>query len=141
MVSKRFAILLFAGIFLSSCTKTQQKQSACGTQVCTALFATITIKFLDKGGNQITVNNYTATDLRTNEVLHDNRILAPGTYPPYYDVADDSDLKKLSSEGDDIKISGTDPLTNQVKTAIFKVSGGCNCHVTKVSGPDQIQFD
>ncbi|HTD39652.1 MAG TPA: hypothetical protein VK671_03460 [Mucilaginibacter sp.] len=140
MYRKLIILLIFAVLF-SACTKTQQKNSACGTQVCTALFATITIKFLDKNGNQIVVNNYTAINQRTKEVLHDNKLLAPGAYPPYYDVADDSDLKKLSADGDNIIVSGTDPATNQVKTAVIKVAGGCICHVSKISGPDSIVFD
>ena len=138
---RKLILLLIGGVLFSACTKTQQKNSACGTQVCTALFATITIKFLDKNGNQIVVNNYTAINQRTKEVLHDNKILTPGAYPPTYDVADDSDLKKLSTEGDNIEITGTDPVTNQVKTAVIKVAGGCICHVTKISGPDSLVFN
>jgi hypothetical protein len=138
---RKLIFLLTAVILFSACTKTRQKNSACGTQVCTAIFATITIKFLDKNGNQIVVNNFTATNQRTNEVLHDNKILTPGAYPPSYDVADDSDLKKLSVDGDNIIISGTDPATNEVKTGIIKVAGGCICHVTKMSGPDSLVFN
>ena len=133
-------MLLVLVLLFSACRENQQKPG-CAIQVCTDIFATITIKFLDKDGNQITVNNYTAVDQRTNVVLHDNKILVPGAYPPYYDLADDSDLKKLSTEGDDILITGTDPVTGQTKTAVVKIAGGCTCHVTKVSGPDAITFD
>jgi len=137
---KKFLFLLLLVLLGSACNKKQQKPP-CAIQVCTDIFATITIKFLDKNGNQITVNNYTAVNQRTHELLHDNRFLVPGAYPPYYDVADDGDLKKISTEGDNILVTGTDPVTNQTKTAILKVAGGCTCHVTKVSGPAFIAFD
>jgi hypothetical protein len=139
VMNKGFSILLLF-VLLCACVKKQQKPS-CAIQVCTDVFAIVTIKFLDKDGSQITVNNYTAVDQRTREVLHDNKILVPGPYPPYYEVADDSDLKKISTEGDNIVVTGTNPVTNQTKTAIVKVAGGCTCHVNKISGTDVIAFD
>jgi hypothetical protein len=38
-------------------------------------------------------------------------------------------------------ISGTHPTTNVTKTVTFKISGGCNCHVEKVSGSSTVVFD
>ncbi|MDB5024464.1 MAG: hypothetical protein JWP78_2219 [Mucilaginibacter sp.] len=138
-MNKSFSILLLL-VSLCACVKKQQKPS-CAIQVCSDVFAIVTIKFLDKDGNQIAVDNYTALDQRTHEVLHDHKLLAPGAYPSYYEVADDSDLKKISADGDDISVTGTDPLTHQTKTAIVKVAGGCACHVNKLSGTDLITFD
>jgi len=134
-------MLLSAGF--SSCVKLGDKQQkpACATQVCTMEFRTIAIKFLDKDGHQITVDGYKSLDKRTNVVLHDNAVLVPGVYPPYYNVASDNDLSKLSDDGDDIEISGTNSVTGQTKTTVVKVSGGCNCHVSRISGPDSLKFD
>jgi hypothetical protein len=46
-----------------------------------------------------------------------------------------------STDGDIIKVSATDPATNQTKSVNMKISGGCNCHVAKISGPDTVKFD
>src|SRR5579863_7834719 len=121
---RNLAIIILMIVIMTSCTKSQQKQSACGTQVCTDIFAEITISFFDNTSQQIVVNNYTAVNLRTNEVLHDNKVLVTGTFPPTYDVADDGDLKKIAADGDNILVSGTDPATGQVKTAVIRVEGG-----------------
>ncbi|MEO6850064.1 MAG: hypothetical protein ABI203_07480 [Mucilaginibacter sp.] len=56
-------------------------------------------------------------------------------------VVDDSNRKDLSTDGDNVKVSGTNPVTGQVAMGIFKISGGCNCHVGKLSGPDTIKFN
>lgn len=141
-MSHKFALLILLPAMFVSCQPLGDKQErpACATQACTKEFRTISMKFLDKDGNQIAVDNYTATNMRTHVLLHDNSILVPGVNPPYYNVANDNDLAKLSDDGDNIEVSGTDPTTSQTKTAIVKVSGGCNCHVEKASGPEQIQF-
>jgi hypothetical protein len=87
------------------------------------------------------VTNFEEIDLRTNKVM-------THTYPPGIDfvpgykiIADDSDLKDLTTEGDSIKVTATNPATGQIKVTLYKIAGGCNCHVSKVSGPDQIKFD
>jgi len=142
-MSHKFAILVLLFIVLASCKPLgdQMERPACATQACTKEFRTVSMKFLDKDGNQVTVDNYKATNMRTGVVLHDNSILVPGVYPPYYNVADDSDLDKLSDNGDDVEVSGTYSSTGETKTAVVKVSGGCNCHVGRVSGPDSLKFN
>jgi len=137
---RKFIILLIAVVSFSACKKTQQKNSACGTQVCTALFATVGVHFTDKQGSPMVIQDYTVFNVSSNKLIFSgapNVDLVPG----YYVVASDSNIKDFSSNGDNIKVSATDPATGQIKTADFKISGGCNCHVEKVSGPDTVAFD
>ena len=136
---KALSLLLVLSLICTSCKKGHQKPG-CPAQVCTDIFATVTIKFIDKAGNQITVDNYSSVDQRTHKVLIDDKIVSPGTFPPFYAVVTDSNLKDLSTDGDDILVSGTNHTTGETKTALLKVSGGCNCHVTKISGADEINF-
>jgi hypothetical protein len=126
-------------VLCSACAKNQQ--TACGTQVCTDLFATVNMHFVDKNNNNVQVANFKVVDLRTNKVIV--HIIPPNVnyVVDYQEVVDDNDIKDLSTEGDHIQVSATNPATGQIKTAIMKIAGGCRCHVTKLSGPDSITFD
>ncbi|MGZ3763016.1 MAG: hypothetical protein ACXVB0_19830 [Mucilaginibacter sp.] len=132
--------LLLLTVICSSCIKTQKK-AACGTQVCTDIFVSVGIQFTDKNNNRIAISNFTALDLRTNKTFVHAANPSGNTLAGYEIVVDDSDLKDLSSEGDNISVSAKNPVTGEIKTAVLKVSGGCNCHVAKVSGPDTIAFN
>jgi len=138
-MSKKFSVLLL--ILLSLGCNKNKIQPNCPAQICTDIFASIGIHFVNSLGQPIAVQNYQTIDMRTHLNIGSTQtgygLLALG----YYIIADDGDLQKLSTEGDDIQVSGTDPATNQSKTAIVKIAGGCNCHVSKISGPDQIMFD
>jgi hypothetical protein len=136
---KKLPVLLLI-VICSSCTKTQQK-NACGTQVCTDIFTSVGVQFTDKNNNRITIENFNALDLRTNKAFVHVPNPAANTVAGYEVVVDDSNLKDLSTEGDNIQVSAKDPFTGQTKTAVLKIAGGCNCHVSKVSGPDIIAFD
>jgi hypothetical protein len=135
---KRLPIVLLI-LLCSACKKNQQ--TACGTQVCTDIFVTIGVHFTDNKGNPIAVSNFSAVDQRTHLNIGGTAAGLGTLALGFYVIADDGDLMKLPTAGDDILISGTDPATNQTKTAMLKIAGGCNCHVTKLSGPDIIQFD
>ena len=133
-------IILAAVILFESCTKTQQKNSACGTQVCSAIFAAVGIHYTDNTGKPIAVSNFTVFDVTSNKQLYPgvpNWDLVLG----YYIVASDSNIKDYSTDGDIIKVSATDSATGQTKTVNLKISGGCNCHVARLSGPDTVAFD
>lgn len=137
----RILSILMLIVLCTSCKKNQQT-SACGLQACTDIFAYVTVGFVDKNNAPVTLSNFTEVNLRTNKTM-------THTYPPAVDfaagyaiIADDSDLKNLSSGGDTLKVTATNSATGQTKTVLFKVSGGtCNCHVTKVAGPDKVVFD
>jgi hypothetical protein len=130
-------MLVAAALCLSACKK--NTQTACGTQACTDLFASIGVHFVDKNNNPVAVTNFIVLDLRTHKFI--THMIPEGLhYPGYMEIHDDNDIKDLSTEGDNVQVSATNPATGQVITTIFKISGGCNCHVTKIAGPDTIQF-
>ena len=136
---KRFLwIFVLGALFFPACKK--NTQTACGTQVCTDLFASIGVHYVDKNNNPIAVTKFTVLDLRTNKLI--THTVPEGlSNPGYMEILDDNDIKDLSTEGDNLQVSATNPATGQIITTIFKISGGCNCHVTKISGPDTVQFN
>ncbi|WP_426670942.1 hypothetical protein ACPPVU_06855 [Mucilaginibacter sp. McL0603] len=133
------ALLIWVVLF-SACTKTHQKNSACGTQVCSDIFTAVEVHFTDNTGKSIKVSNFTVFDVTSNKQLYPGLPTA-NLLVGYYTVASDSNIKDYSTDGDVIKVSGTDSATGQTKTVNFKISGGCNCHVAKISGPDSVAFD
>lgn len=134
-------ILLFSliAIVFSACDKNPVKSTGCQSQVCTDLFASVGIKFVDANGNGLpAITNFTVLDTRTNQQLHPTSIPEPCC--GIFTVISDSEKNQLSTTGDDLKVSATDPKTNITETATVKVSGGCNCHVQKIAGPDSVVF-
>ena len=135
---KRLPVILTI-ILCSACTK--NTKTACGTQVCTALFASVGIHFIDKDGSPVAVTDFTVINLRTNKTIIHAIPEGLNNNAGYKEVVDDNDIKSLSTDGDNLQVSATNPNGNQTKTVVLKIAGGCNCHVTKVSGPDSLQFD
>jgi len=132
--------ILAAVVLFTSCTKSQQKNTACGTQVCSDIFMSVGIHYIDNKGEPIIVSNFTVFDVTSNKQLYPG--LPTGELVVgYYTIASDSDIKDFSTGGDIIKVSATNPITGQTKTVNLKISGGCNCHVAKLSGPDTVAFD
>ena len=137
MIKKIFIVLLLACYL--GCTKKQEEVLDCPAKPCTYMFASINVQFQDKNGNVVEVKNYSVVNKRTNESFS-----SMGTginFSGYYTVVDDSLLRKLSTNGDDVVVTATHPTNGQTKTATYKISGGCNCHVDKISGPQIITFD
>lgn len=105
--------------------------------VCTMEFRSVTVRFLNKQGNPLSVENFVSINTRTGKPL---AYAGPTGAPGYYKVATDSNLKELSDAGDDILVSAKNPETGQTMSIAFKVAGGCACHVSKLSGPEQVSF-
>jgi hypothetical protein len=135
MIRKLTLLLLIACCV--SCHKSNQ--AVCGMQECTKNNVTISVGFANQNGSAVVVKDYSAINQRTHA-----KVLSPGNYdtvPGFYIIADDSMRSQFSTEGDDVIITATHPTTNQTKTVTFKISGGCNCHVEKVSGTSPVVFD
>lgn len=126
-------------VLLAACDKTDN--SNCGGKICDQRLATLVVKFVDKNGVGVAVDNYSAVNQRTGDTLgvaRKNVNFEAGIYT----VANDMHIMKLSESGDDIKVTGTYTKEAQTKSAIIKVKGGnCACHISKVDGPEQIKFD
>lgn len=136
MIKKIIIVLLVA--FCFACTKKQGEVLDCPAQPCTLMFASISVQFQDKNGNTVEVKNFKAVNQRTNETLSSG---SPGLNGTGYTVADDGMRSKFSTGGDEVIVTATHPTTGQTKTATYKISGGCNCHVARISGPQVITFD
>ncbi|MFD2147259.1 hypothetical protein [Mucilaginibacter antarcticus] len=138
MIKKLFALLLI--VSLLGCEKKQEKVGGCGTGLCTLSFAILQVNYTDKDGNPVAVQNFTAVNQRTQQsVLPTNQhdLVVKGQYA----ITDDGAKDKFSNDGDEVVVSATYAPTGQTKTATFKISGGCNCHIEKLSGPQTIKFD
>jgi hypothetical protein len=138
-MNKNLILLFIAAVLLVSCKKTQQK-SACGTQACTDNFATVGVIYIDNTGKRISVGSLTVFNVTSNKELYPGLANA-NTIQGYYVIASDQNKMDYSTDGDIIKVTATDTTTHQIKAVNFKISGGCNCHVAKISGPDTIKFD
>ena len=125
----------------SSCSKSSRNSGCTADQVCTAIFASIGVEFVDKDGNNITVNNITVINLRTNIAVVAQGITDPGFSPNYHTIATDGNKGEFSTNGDNVKVTATNSATNKTVSAVLVISGGCNCHVAKLSGPDKIVFE
>ncbi len=124
-----------------SCNKEDTK-SNCNSLVCDQSLAMISFRFTDKDGNGLNVKNYSAINQKTGDTIKSVAAISINVTRGTYIIIDDAYKNNLSSEGNDIKISGTNESTGQTKVAVIKVAGGsCNCHVSKLSGPDKITFD
>lgn len=137
---KLITFMLLAAIISACKTKKQQSQNAqdCPDKPCTMMFASVPIRYADKNGQPVSVKNFKAVILRTNEdITH-----ADNQTGSIFTVADDSDRKKLTEAGDNILVTATDSATNVTRTDTIKVAGGvCSCHVTRVSGQEEIRFN
>lgn len=137
----RLPLLLVSILIFTGCGKIEQLKTACPTnQACTMVFASFNIHFTDNAGNPVNVTNFSAYNQRTKTNLIINTTTQSTTLGTYI-VANDNMRDQLSTEGDNILISGTYAATGQTKTAVVNISGGCNCHVAKTSGVDVIKFD
>ena len=136
---KDLIILFIVAVSLTSCKKTQQK-SACGIQACTDLFAIIGVHYVDHTGKAVSVGSFSVFNVTSNKELYPG-IAYADFVQGYYVMASDQNKMDYSTDGDIIKVTATDTTTHQTKTVNYKISGGCNCHVAKISGPDTIKFD
>jgi hypothetical protein len=140
MIKLRY--LLFAGLLsLAACTEKLVSTPDCVTGDCFLNFVSITVKFVDKSGQQVTVQNYQVVNLRTGkavEIIGPHHVLSSSGY--HYTIANDSNLKDFSEQGDKVRVTATNPATGQSVTAEYVIKGGCVCHIEKVSGPEQVVF-
>lgn len=140
MIMKRLCTLLLVLVCgLSACKK---NKGGCAAQVCTDEFASVGIVFTNSDGSAVAISDIEVINLRTNKPVQRPPM------PPNVDyvagfvlLANDNTKAEYSSAGDDIRVSAKSNKTGQVKSVTLKIAGGCNCHVSKVSGPDNVAFD
>lgn len=132
-------IYLSIAIFLLGCSSV--KTTECENVMCTQEFRSIGVAFKDASGKAVAVKDYTAVNERTGQsMIKGEDLQAPNSWGSY-PVASDSDTKKLSESGDIIVVTAIHPTTEKKVSAEIKVAGGpCACHISKVSGPEEITF-
>ncbi|WPU95433.1 hypothetical protein SNE25_07845 [Mucilaginibacter sabulilitoris] len=134
-------ILFLLIIACSACSKKSHQAAPCNPGMCTMMFTTIGIHFVDKTGKDAVIKDFKAVNLRTNKNIKTEPIGGPGSNASFHVIATDGNMKEFTNEGDDVKITATDSVTNQTKSVIVKLAGGCACHISKLSGPDTLAFD
>jgi hypothetical protein len=140
MLKKLFFVLLAAVPFAVSCN--EESKSNCPNKVCTEEFAMITIKAVNKKGEPVRLRSITSVNQRTKESLKTIDDTYAGLQKGTYIAVDDKSTKLLSEAGDSVLVTAIDSSGTITKTAVLKVAGGnCACHVSKVSGPDEIKFE
>ncbi len=134
---KKISILILTIFAFSSC---DQSESNCEDKVCTTQFVSVKVKFTDTDGKPLIVNDYQSVNLRTGSMLKFTGAVDPVNFKGDYTVAHDGNDNEL--EGiERIMVSAKHPVTKVLKQAEFKVSmEDCDCHISKLSGPEEIQF-
>lgn len=137
-MKKLILLCLSFAVITSSCSK-KLKTDGCPTgQICTMMFASVGIEFVDKSGKNVAVKDFKVFNTRTNKYISVKGIIDEGSQPTHYTIVTDGNKKELSTKGDDLKITATYNNGNTKIAVAYKISGGCNCHVEKLSGPEKI---
>lgn len=138
----KLLIVLVMAISLSACKKNEKKSGCDANQICSAQFVSFGVSFTDKQGKPTVVEEFSLKNLRTGKpVTRTSMGASADVVPGFIWVASDDIKTEFSTEGDDVEITARSKATGLVKKVIVKVSGGCNCHVAKLSGPDTVKFD
>lgn len=140
-MKKPLLFLLLIVIYSACSKKTHQNAAApCNPGMCTMMFASIGINFVDKAGNAVAVKDFKAINVRTNKNIQTEATSTPGENSGFHVIATDGNMKEFTNEGDDVKVTATNAATNQTQSVIVKITGGCACHIAK-TGPDKVVFD
>jgi hypothetical protein len=139
---KKLLLVLVVAISLSACKKNAKKSGCDANQMCSAQFVSFGVAFTDNEGKPTVVEEYSLKNLRTGKpVTRTSMGVNADVVPGFIWIASDGIKTEFSTEGDDVEITAKSKATGQVKKVIVKVSGGCNCHIAKLSGPDTVKFD
>lgn len=137
-MKKLILLCIPLAIMISSCSK-KLKTDGCPTdQICTMIFASVGTEFVDKDGKNVAVKDFKVFNTRTGKFIAAKGVVDPGFSPMHHTIITDSNKKEVSTEGDELRITATSVSTSKTITAVYKIAGGCNCHVEKLSGPEKI---
>lgn len=139
---RKYIFLFFLAAAFSGCKKHNQ-QTGCPSRPCTANFAVLFVSFVNKDGGFASGKDVKAINLRTHLAIiaKGNGLTSPTAGPHLYTIATDNNKSEFSTEGDDVELTATNLVTGVTTTTLLKISGGCNCHIAKVSGPDTIVLE
>lgn len=138
---KKLLLVLMLAVPFTACKKNENKP-ACGTQICTAVFSVVTFSFTDVDGKPTEIKDVSVINVRTGKAVPATSYAATvNMVQGAIIIATDETKSAFSVEGDDIRITATSVSTSKTKQVTIKVSGGCNCHVARVSGAETVKFD
>jgi len=131
--------MLGAALLFGGCTA--QRTADCPNVMCTQDFRYVTVQLISGKGGDPDMKNYDVLVKSSGKKLNSNPGPDAAANPNTIIIADDSNLKTLNPKGEALVLS-ISRNDGSVLNTPFVVSGGvCNCHVSKISGPDQIDTD
>jgi hypothetical protein len=139
---RKYLLFLLLIAIIAACKKHRQ-ENGCPTKACTYEFVSISVNFVDNDGKAVLAKDVKAVNKRTGKqvIATNNGPAVPGLGPNFFTIATDNNKSEFSTDGDDVEVTATNVTTNNTKTTLFKISGGCNCHIAKISGPDKIVLE
>lgn len=110
--------------------------ASAGPCACTEEFRSYTVTVLDDAMQPMNGVALTRTNLRTGRVLEPGwlGLLAPGVYV----VTDDGLRDEFSSDGDVVRVTGSQGGASFTADFVFAVPEPCRCHVVRLAGPDTV---
>lgn len=132
--------LLVIALAFAACKSQKETRVKCGSVICTNEFVMIPVNVIATKSSAIEFKTYKVINLATGKELK-NTGWSGKTNPNTVIVADDGHRRDFPEKGADLQLQVTRKDDRVVK-ADYKVSGGpCSCHVSKLSGPDEIDLD
>lgn len=127
-------ILVLSGLAsLSSCINTQND---CAKVMCTMDFRMITVQLKDSLGNPFMPDKVQTFHANGGTLIHEETS-SPMPEQDVYTVADDGDLSDFTREKVTPVVFKVIKNNKTIKEANFELKTDC-CHISKVSGPDEL---
>ena len=127
--------LALATSLLSGCTYfgSHDDNDECGNQACDASFAMLTVTIVNANGVPVEGLTTMTTHVASGTRVQTSPTIGSGVYV----VVDDGFLVSHPGDSELVRFDATGPQGSV--TADYTVRAGeCQCHVSKVSGPDQL---
>lgn len=136
---KPIALFLMV-LALAGCKSQKENRTKCGSIICTNEFVMIPVNVIATKSSQIEFKTYKVIDVTTGKEIKSNGFAGKNN-PNTIIVADDGHRKNFPEKGEDLQLLITRKDDRVVKVD-YKISGGpCACHVSKLSGPDEVDLD
>ncbi|HEK21161.1 hypothetical protein [Mucilaginibacter sp.] len=132
----RFGFWCLVMVLMASACSRSTTVGCPANQICTEIFTSVGTRFVDRNGNNVAVTDFKVFNQRTHKKIEPRGVLSGGSGFKNYTIVTDANRKDLSTGGDDIKVTAI--YGNRKVEAFFKISGGCNCHVERLAGPEKI---
>ncbi len=134
----KYLYIILSLIFFQACEKGTQiveQEPPCPTIACTMEFRTFAVQFVNTANQQVPVRSVEANFKTSGK----NILGIKKNESDFYEIVNDNDKKIFSEKGDTIVVEAVELSTAKKITSEFVISGGrCACHITKLSGNENI---